>query len=511
MSIIHKFRYFNRRLALSCGLIAISSFNYGFDNLAFATIQAMDQFQKQFGDYDPKTGSYFLQPYWLSLFNSLNYIGFTTGVILGSAIASKWGRKRAMFIMSVYALITATIAVTSQNKSQIMVARILNYIYVGIELAVVPTYQSELVPSQIRGLVVGTYSLSLVGGGLCIQLICYGTSTLQDNRAWRLPLCMFYIVPSIIASLVLFVIPESPRWLLRKGREDEAFENLRKLREGVFEEDKIEVEFRELCHSLNKEKNNVSIVELFRGTNLRRTLIAIMVNVLCHATGQAYSSTYGTLTIKALGIFNPFVYSCIAVSVTFFTIANVLLWSDRIGRRFFIMLSSLTLGIVMMILGVLGTIKNPSVSEKRAVMFMMGLIGAGWGAGWGPMTPIITTEISALRLRDLTSRVGFLSAVFTSFLVNFSIPYLTSPGYAGLGSKIGFIFGPIGFIAVLCAYLFVPECKGKTLEEVDLLFGSGVPLREFGKTSVDEGEDGVPRGPLCIAIERSVRPLQNPV
>ena len=79
MGIFTKFRLFNRRLALACMLIAVSTFNYGFDNQAFASTQAMDPFEKQFGDWDEKKGAYALEPYWLSLFNSLNYIGFAFG------------------------------------------------------------------------------------------------------------------------------------------------------------------------------------------------------------------------------------------------------------------------------------------------------------------------------------------------------------------------------------------------------------------------------------------------
>lgn len=81
MAIFSKSRYFNTRLALSCSLIALSSFNYGFDNQAFATTQAMNSFTKEFGKQNPKTGAYALEAYWLSLFNSLNYIGFAAGTV----------------------------------------------------------------------------------------------------------------------------------------------------------------------------------------------------------------------------------------------------------------------------------------------------------------------------------------------------------------------------------------------------------------------------------------------
>lgn len=136
-------KHFNKKLTLSVLLIALSTFNYGFDNQAFATaqvqplfhirtmhlltaIQAMDAFEREFGYYDEAEGAYALEPYWLSLFNSLNYIGFAAGVLIGSTVSARFGRRWCMFSMSIYALGTATIAVTSMSKEQIMAARILN-------------------------------------------------------------------------------------------------------------------------------------------------------------------------------------------------------------------------------------------------------------------------------------------------------------------------------------------------------------------------------------------------
>lgn len=162
--VFDKARYFNRRLAFSIFVIAVSTFNYGFDNQAFATTQAMEAFTRRFGEYDGSTGSYAINSQWLALFNSLNYIGFAAGtlsfiyiptgvpynailppgVIIGSFISARFGRRWCMFVMSVYALVTATINVTSNSNEQIMAGRVLNYVYVGMELSVVPVFQSEI-------------------------------------------------------------------------------------------------------------------------------------------------------------------------------------------------------------------------------------------------------------------------------------------------------------------------------------------------------------------------------
>lgn len=81
-SVLEKARYFNRTLTLAVALIAVSTFNYGFDNQAFATTQSMEPFTEKFGVYNAKTKTWNLEPYWLSLFNSLNYIGFAAGKLI---------------------------------------------------------------------------------------------------------------------------------------------------------------------------------------------------------------------------------------------------------------------------------------------------------------------------------------------------------------------------------------------------------------------------------------------
>ncbi|KAJ3543506.1 hypothetical protein NM208_g2130 [Fusarium decemcellulare] len=480
MGVFTKFRLFNKRLALACALIAVSTFNYGFDNQAFASTQAMDSFEKQFGVWDETKGAFALEPYWLSLFNSLNYIGFAAGVILGSLISSRWGRRWCMFVMSVYALCTATISVTSFHPEQIMAARVLNYVYVGMELGVVPTFQSEIVPAQARGFMVGSYQLSLAVGGLVINSVCFGTSFLPDNRAWRIPLGLFYIVPTIVVAGIWF-IPESPRWLLRKDRVEEAWQNLRKLREGAFTEEQIEAEFKELRTSLEQEIEQGKFVELFQGNNLKRTAIVIAVNFLMQASGQAFVSQYGAVYVKSLGTINPFGFNLITASVNIVTLTCILLWTDVIGRRILMIMSSCTMFAAMTTMGGLGIESPVADDRKRGVLAMMAIFACGFSMGWAPLSYVVTTEVSALRLRDLTSRVGFTTNVIMNFTVNFIIPYLIYDQYAGLNSKVGFIFGALMAVAIVFVYFCVPECKGKTLEQVDFLFNQGVPIRDFGK------------------------------
>ncbi|KAH8671636.1 general substrate transporter [Xylariales sp. PMI_506] len=500
ISIFNKARYFNRTLAYTVALIALSTFNYGFDNQAFSTTQSMTPFVEQFGTYNATTKAYVLETYWLSLFNSLNYISFAIGVGIGSLASSRWGRRKTMFGMSCWALVSATISVTSQTRSQIMAARILNYLYIGVELSVAPIFQSEIVPAEARGLAVGTYQLSISLGGLVINSVCYGTGHLTDSRAWRIPLGLFYIIPTIILSLILFV-PESPRWLLQKNRVEEARDSLRKFREGVFSDEEIEHELQELQHMLEREKEQGRFREVFYKRNLRRTMIAVGVNFFQQAIGQAFGSQYGAVYVKSLGTINAQLFSLINSAVGSVVIIAVILSADRFGRRTFLMASSTLMFAAFITMGSLGLHTPITGSYKIGIVSCITIFAAAFGVGWGPLPYVVTTEVAPAQLRDQTSRVGFGVNVLMNFVVTFSIPYLLNAPYAALGSKVGFIFGSMSFLSLIFVYFAVPECKGKSLEQVDLLFQNGVKLRDFGSIDAASMMDAE----LVVGIQETVK------
>lgn len=117
---------FNKNLTFSVVIIAVSQFNFGFDQQAYSTTQAMDHFERQFGTYNEQDSDWTIEPYELSLLNSLPYLGFVVGLLAGSEISARFGRRMVMFVMSIYALCTAAITFSSRSFSQILAARILN-------------------------------------------------------------------------------------------------------------------------------------------------------------------------------------------------------------------------------------------------------------------------------------------------------------------------------------------------------------------------------------------------
>ncbi|KAH7072591.1 hypothetical protein FB567DRAFT_612162 [Paraphoma chrysanthemicola] len=443
-SVLKKFQQnFNGRLAYAVGFIALSQVNFGLEQSVFNNTQAMTNFTRRFGVNNTKTRRYQLETYYLSLLGSLTYIGFVFGLVTGNFLSAKIGRKKCFAVMCFWAILGTIVCITTEtNKWQMVAGRMIAYVYIGMELALVPVTQSELVPAAVRGAVVGTYQSSLLFGSLIGSVICRGTGDLAGAMSWRVPMGMLFVIPSVMLCSVWY-IPESPRWLLMKNRPEDAMENLRLLRQGRFTDEQIQQEFREFQSTLNATVKKGTFSEMFQGTNLRRTLIVIGVNVFLQITGQNFVSVYGSVFIKSLGVVNPFTMASInsALGIVFVLITQAV--TNKTGRVPLMTAGALIQTAALFTMGALGTRSNPTQPVKAGSVFNIAI----------------------------------------QFTVSFSIPYLLNEPYAGLGSKVGFIFGSTATLAMLFSWFCIPECGGKTLEEIDELFLKAISIKQFGKNT----------------------------
>lgn len=175
---------------------------------------------------------------------------------------------------------------------------------------------------------------------------------MASNAGWRIPFGLFYIVPIFVASLIWFV-PEvsgrketrmvvrshansffqSPRWLIMKDRPEEALHSLRRLRQGKFSDLEIEAELKMIHAGINQEHEKGTFKDMFRGVNLKRTLIVCAANFFLQATGSTFASVYGALFVKSLGTINPFTVTVIQAVISLFICLVAMVCVDRFGRR----------------------------------------------------------------------------------------------------------------------------------------------------------------------------------
>ncbi|KAI0019211.1 general substrate transporter [Xylariomycetidae sp. FL0641] len=474
-------RDFTRPLTCAVMLLCLSQFNFGFDIGVFMSIQAMDSFDKQFGWQDPQTGEWVLEDWWLSLFNSLQFIGYTIGIIAGSMVSKHYGRRWCVFVMSVLALAFAAILVTSKTRTQIIIGRVLNYIFIGMDLSVIPVFQAEIAPAGYRGLTVGTYQFVVNLGTLVSNGVARGTGSMQSNRAWQIPLALFFVSPTIVGSLIWFV-PESPRWLVTRGRREEALRHLRRLRGGAFSEAQIAAEHAAICEMHDRAAGREQpprLAEIFRrGPDRKRTALVTLNNVVLSCTGSNFASTYGAVYIKGLKTVNPFtVTTSTSAGVTVLCLLGVSV-IDKVGRKKFPVIGGTIMAISMYTMAGLGTIKHQSTAVRNGIIAMMQLTYLGYGVFWSPVANITSAELPSTRLRDLTYRVAMVVNILSQFIITLILPYLIwEPAY--LDSRVGFIFGTVCLLGVAFVVFCMPEVKGLSLEATDTLFRDRVHVWKF--------------------------------
>ena len=155
-------------------------------------------------------------------------------------------------------------------------------------------------------------------------------------------------------------------------------------------------------------------------------------------------------------------------------------------------------------------LENPvSFEHKSGEVAMLVVFSAGFLWAWGPLTYVVTTELPALRLRDRSQRVASIMNIFMNFLVNFILPYMMNPGYGNLGGKVGFVFGSLAVLAIVFTYLFVPECKGRSLEEIDRMFLEHVPIRRFASHPKIQIEVDAARGDSSSLEENTMEQVKH--
>lgn len=228
---------------------------------------------------------------------------------------------------------------------------------------------------------------------------------------------MFYVIPSFVICAIWF-LPESPRWLILKDRHEDARRSLTRLRAGKFTEEEIEQELQEMIESMKQERERETggVSEIFRGNNLRRTLIVLVVNFFLQATGQAFASQYGALFIKSLGTINQFTLQMIQACINAIIATSAMFASDNLGRRKMLLIGGVIQASALLTMGGLGTVADPTYQLKSAIVGMMVVFVAGYTFGWAPVVHVLSAELPSSRLRDVTYGAGTLVNVATKYV-----------------------------------------------------------------------------------------------
>jgi len=362
----------------------------------------------------------------------------------------------------------------------------------------VPMYQSECAPKWIRGAVVGLYQWGITFGILFAAIFNNATKNRPNHSSYRIPIAIQFIWAAILA-FGMFLLPESPRWLIKKHRDADAAHALSRLTSLHPEDPEVTAELDEIRLNLKHEEalGESSYLVCFRSSDNRilfRTLTGIFIQAWQQLTGINFIFYYGTTFFTNAGIKNPFLIS-IATSTVNVGMTLPGIWGvERFGRRRLLLVGAVGMTICEFIIAIVGSTTSASnQSAQSAEVAFVCIYIAFFASTWGPIAWVVTGEIFPLNIRAKAMSLSVASNWLWNFGIGYATPYLVDPGAgnADLGTKVFYIWGSTCLGCVIFAYFCIPETKGLSLEQIDLLYRNVAPVHSvsFRKRLVAEGKE----------------------
>ncbi|KAJ5660499.1 hypothetical protein N7507_006950 [Penicillium longicatenatum] len=399
---------------------------------------------------------------------------YTVGGMFGSLsciqLGDILGRRRIIFITTFISLIGAVLMASSFSLAQFIVARLVLGYGTGGYVATVPVWQSEISKPTKRGAHVVTDGI-FIGAGITISLwIDFGFYFVTGSSvSWRFPLA-FQIVLSLIVMAFVMLLPESPRWLIKKGRTEEARAILAALADTDENSEEITLEIRDIETSLVLSGSGSFKSLLYMGEQrlFHRTVLA--------ACGQVFQQMCGInlITYYATTIFQQYLgldatkSRILAASmcltqplggfVAYFTI-------DRLGRRVLMLWSAAGMSVSMAILAGTNSLSDNTAAMIAAVVFLF-IFEFIFTIGFSGLTFLYATEVAPLQLRAAISAVSTTAV----WMFNFLLAEVTPVGFDTISWRYYIIFAVLNAAIVPIVYFFFPETNGRSLEEIDEIF-----------------------------------------
>jgi hypothetical protein len=294
--------------------------------------------------------------------------------------------------------------------------------------------------------------------------------------------------------------PESPYWLVRRGRREEARRALRRIY-GFSEEAFYEIEINRMEHEIrvNSELREAGTAEkktkflgvdisleaeCFDTANRMRTFTAIFAASAQQMIGATFVIGYATYFFELIGIKNYFAASIALYIVMLLASTAAFPLTEIFGRRFLIVGPQFVLCLMLLIIGILGCVPDKTRAGWGivAMLYVWALI---YQLSIGATGFVLASEIATMRLRAATQGLITITNSVWGLIMQFTVPYMINPDAGNLGGKVGFIFLATGLIAGIGGWYLFPETKGLSFQKLDELYAAKVPARHF-KTAAKE-------------------------
>lgn len=472
-------------IVLFTALISISAAIANFDQFYGGTVLLMIPFNNAFGHCEevPGPDGQFTRVCLLSALEQSLVAVTSLFIALGSALSIitgvYLGRRGTIQVGSALVLIGAAgMLGTSSGYLNYMVCKCIGGVGLGFLYNGAISYGVECTPPQKRGTLLGLWNIGLGAGSALAAGVCAASAHLKTNWAWKTPIaCQIPLSLALMLGVTFFA--ESPHWLLLNNKEGKARQAIARFMHEDAQSEAVDVKISETQNYLEFEKatsSTTSPMEMFRGQNLRRTLLGAFILVIPCLGGTFFIIPYTAIFLGGLGIGSPFLITVI-VNICLFAGTFISGFSlDHLGRRLSLIVGLSIQAACMLIFSAVST--GVGIQSKTAQNVLVAFLCI-WCFFFSGFTAAVvwvgSAEMHSIRLRTYGQALAiFVNATF-GFSAQFWTPYMISPQYGNMGTNVGYFYFGLLVILLIVTVIFVPETARLKLEQIDDYFASGVP------------------------------------
>ncbi|MCL4638073.1 MULTISPECIES: sugar porter family MFS transporter [Olivibacter] len=432
------------RIAL---IAALGGFLFGFET---AVISGAEKTIQEFWKLDA---------FWLGFTVAASLIGTVLGSLIIGSPAQKYGRKKVLIGIALFYLLSAVGCALAQQWILFVLFRFLGGIAVGASSVVGPMYIAEISPARIRGRLAGMFQLNIVGGILVAYLTNYLLSGTGEENAWRYMLGVM-AAPAVLFFILLQFIPESPRWLVLNGKDQEAERIF--IRLGEQGAAQLIREEHRLAAGGTREK-------LFNGKYNKPIFYAILLAMFNQLSGINAILYYAPRIFEMAGFnkadaFQQSVYIGLA-NFLFTALAMTLI--DRFGRKRLLLTGAV--GMVFFLALTAVSFSNPAVTDKHVIIYLIGFI-AFFAFSQGAVIWVFISEIFPNSVRSQGGSLGSFTHWIMAAIISWIFPIIVEG--SAMGGFYSFVFYSVMmFLSFLFIWRVMPETKGKSLEQIQKELG----------------------------------------
>ncbi|TWU70916.1 hypothetical protein ED733_000621 [Metarhizium rileyi] len=452
----------------------------GFDAQIITSFYALPAFQRKYGD---RVGDHYeVAAPWQTGLGMGNPIGQAVGALASSYPLHYLGRRKTLGLCCIWSIGFVFVQFFATSIGMLCAGEVLGGLAYGFYVVIAPTYASEICPVTLRGFLTTSVNLAFVIGQFIAQGCAAGVETRLDEWAYKIPFAIQWVWPVVLLAGLPFA-PESPYWLVRRGRREDARQSLLKLTSskhrpdvdkllnGIEQTDLLEMEY----------ETETTYSDCFKGVSLVRTEISVMVYLIQVIGGNPLIG-YANYFFEQAGLSSSDAFSMGVGNTALGFVGTVISWPlmnfFNLGRRTIYTSGMVVMTILLFVIGFLSIPKN----NTGAIWAMASLMDT-WTFVYqmtvGPICFVVISEISATRLRERTIAIATAVQACASIVFTVAMPYMLNSNEANWGGKAGFLFGAISAVCLVWCYFRLPESRNRTYEELDILFQRRIPARQF--------------------------------